>query len=144
MIRIAFGFWFLSFVWLLGVIHFFPFEDRSDPLVLHGPFGHWAGKAFTCYIYVPYSNPDATENPIQSTLQLFEDDKPLGPAHISFSDVATKGEGRFMYWAGTSWTRVVVFSSSDGTSPNTNGRAYRVFDPEAVDPYLARVVSDHG
>jgi len=54
-----------------------------------------------------------------STLELLEDGRPLGPSHTYQEYVARLGQGRFLHRANE-----VLFSSSDGSDPRTNGRAY--------------------
>ena len=63
---------------------------------------------------------DSTDNEVRSSVQLYEDAQPLGPAHSSHKDVSQSGEGRYSHWVGQG----VVFSASDNTDPNTNGRRY--------------------
>jgi hypothetical protein len=59
------------------------------------------------------------EGDARSPLVVYEDGKQLGPSHSSFADVSA-GHGHYAHWSGIG----VVFSSSDGTDPNTNGRHY--------------------
>ena len=63
---------------------------------------------------------DSPENEERSTVQLYENGQPLGPAHSNHTDVAQTGEGRYSHWVGQGF----VFSASDNTDPNTNGRRY--------------------
>lgn len=58
-------------------------------------------------------------NEAASRLVLFENGKPLGPAHSPHDDIRKEGSGRYSHWGTTLW-----FSSSDGTDPRSNGRAY--------------------
>jgi len=62
----------------------------------------------------------------RSPIVLYEDDHPLGPAHSAHTDIAFVGEGRFSYWK----PQGMVFSSSDNSNPNTNGRRYWAVLPE--------------
>jgi hypothetical protein len=63
-----------------------------------------------------------------SPIMLYEDDKPLGPAHATpHSEIGTLGHGRFSHWKGN--FSVFVFSSSDNTDPRTNGRTYWAVKP---------------
>jgi hypothetical protein len=63
-----------------------------------------------------------------SPIMLYEDDKPLGPAHATpRSEIGTLGHGRFSHWKGN--FSVFVFSSSDNTDPRTNGRTYWAVKP---------------
>ena len=106
----------------------------SDSAILHGPFKPWAGHAYKVPKIIPYSKYNSNDYS-RSTVHLYEDDKLLGSVGSSFSDIITLGGGRFTSWQ-SSMMNDIYFSSSDGTDPNTNGRTYRVFDPEAADPYL--------
>ncbi len=57
-----------------------------------------------------------------SGLLLFENGRPLGPAHALHEDIRRKGGGRYSHWTrGT-----LYFSTSDNTDPRTNGRVYEV------------------
>lgn len=56
-----------------------------------------------------------------SSLLLFEDDRALGPAHVSHDDIRTSGGGRFAHWGAR-----LYFSASDNSDPRSNGRSYKV------------------
>lgn len=121
-----------SVLLMLLFVFFFPFETRG-PLVLRRPFLHQSGHAYVGHFLFIGPKPDKRGNQNQSTLQLFEDDKLLGPQHISSDDVARTGHGLYLFWSENGDT-VVVFSSSDNSDPDTNGRTYRIFDPLAKEP----------
>ncbi|WP_426433933.1 hypothetical protein [Bradyrhizobium genosp. P] len=75
---------------------------------------------------------DAGREQDNSPIILYEDDKPLGPAHTTpHSDISAIGLGRFSHWKGN--YSVFVFSSSDNTDPRTNGRSYWAVKPPARD-----------
>lgn len=57
-----------------------------------------------------------------SQLQLFEDGKPLGPAHSVHQAIRDQGGGRYSHWT----REGLYFSTSDNTDPRTNGRVYEV------------------
>jgi hypothetical protein len=57
----------------------------------------------------------------RSPLMLFEDGRPLWPAHCSHEDVRTLGRGRFSHWLNT-----LYFSTPTKSDPNTNGHTYTV------------------
>lgn len=57
---------------------------------------------------------------------LLEDGKPLGPAHALHDAIRSRGGGRFSHWE-----RTVYFSTSDGSSPRTNGRRYTLRVPRS-------------
>lgn len=55
-----------------------------------------------------------------SDLELFEDGVRLGPAQAPHQAISELGGGRYSHWH-----RRLIFSTSDGTDPRTNGRSYR-------------------
>jgi hypothetical protein len=55
----------------------------------------------------------------RSPLIIYEDGRPLGPAHNTFADINNLGAGRFSHF-----TDKIIFSSSDNSDPNTNKRMY--------------------
>lgn len=63
-----------------------------------------------------------------SPLLLYENDRPLGPAHSAQLDTMNIGLGRFSHWKGHGF----VFSASDNSDPRTNGRNYWIVDPEKL------------
>jgi hypothetical protein len=109
-----------------------------DPTVMHPPFGHVAGKAYTSYKPLPGSEADSQSDLRKSTVQLLENDKPLGPAHSPHGDINSAGGGRYTYWSAAAGGRYLIFSTSDNSDPNSNGRTYRAIDPEARDPFEAQ------
>jgi pectate lyase len=62
---------------------------------------------------------DSNEAPTASTLKVYENGVALGPAHSVHTDIRDLGKGRFSHW-GTG----LYFSTSDNSSPLTNGRKY--------------------
>jgi hypothetical protein len=56
-----------------------------------------------------------------SSVQLFEDERPLGPPHSTHADVRAFGGGRFAHWGPE-----LYFSTSDNTDPLQNGRRYHI------------------
>lgn len=62
---------------------------------------------------------DRDGRPHASPVQLLEDGEPLGPPHALHDVIRTTGGGRFSHWG-----RSVYFSTSDNSSPLTNGRRY--------------------
>lgn len=64
-------------------------------------------------------NADTVDNPRQSTVALYEDGKRLWPAHSTHGEIMNIGQGRYSHW-----NQSIVFSASDNSDPNTNGRLY--------------------
>jgi hypothetical protein len=82
---------------------------------------HIQGHAFggtSDYSYRPFEDDETGDQ--QSPVMLYEDDKPLGPAHSDDADIERMGNGRFSYRKGVG----LVFSTSDNSDPATNGRHY--------------------
>jgi len=64
---------------------------------------------------------DGPSTPAASRLVIYEDGKPLGPAHANPEKIQRLGEGRYSHWG-----RRLYFSTSDNSNPNTNGRTYEL------------------
>lgn len=64
---------------------------------------------------------DSTSGPGESSLQVIEDGRPLGPAHAAHTLIRTQGRGAFSHWEGA-----LFFSASDNSDPHNNGRVYEV------------------
>jgi hypothetical protein len=75
----------------------------------------------TLNLAFPFIVPTDTLSSSSSNLQLREDGVLLGPAHAMHDDIRVLGHGRFSHWHDT-----LYFSTSDGTDPRSNGRAYTV------------------
>jgi len=57
----------------------------------------------------------------RSRLVLFEDGRPLGPAHAPHVDIRRLGAGRYSHWGSE-----LYFSASDNSDPRSSGRVYHV------------------
>jgi hypothetical protein len=60
----------------------------------------------------------------QSRYVLCENGMLLGPGNSELNEIGTKGQGRFNHWMSA-----FIFSASDNTNPNNNGRTYRAVRP---------------
>jgi hypothetical protein len=90
-------------------------------LTLSGPFAHRGGQAYTIDLPEHVDTADDVQHPRRSRLMLFEDGQPVGFAHQTHADIVKHGGGRYSHWQ-----QSLIFSSTDGTDPNTNGRRYAV------------------
>jgi len=96
------------------------------------------GHAFVWQIVAPAYLPaavvagDDVGNPQSSGLQVYEQGRPLGPAHALHKEIEDAGSGRFSHWLS-----IVIFSASDNTDPRTNGRVYEAHARIAPPPHLA-------
>jgi hypothetical protein len=71
---------------------------------------------------------DSNDDNFHSPVLLYENDHLLGPAHSDHASIGKLGLGRYSHWTGAPF----VFSTSDNTDPNTNGRAYWAVIPPGV------------
>jgi hypothetical protein len=116
-----------------------PTRELADGIIrLQRPFIQLEGSDLAFVVSAPSLEhlSDSVTAPTQSPFMLFEDDRPLGPAHSLHVDIGTLGRGRFSHWTGAGF----IFSSSDGTSPQSNGRTYlavRMAPGTAVEPQQA-------
>ncbi|QIG92798.1 hypothetical protein [Bradyrhizobium sp. 6(2017)] len=87
---------------------------------IRGMMRHYQGHAYL----VPFKHFDS---PLKHA-HLYEDDRLLGPANTPQQEIIDKGAGRFWLYRdeGNYFGSVLMFSSSDNTDPNTNGRKYRI------------------
>ena len=63
---------------------------------------------------------DTMQFPKRSPFLLYENMTRLGPPHTEHAEIVKYGRGRFSHWNDAGF----IFSSSDGSSPRTNGRTY--------------------
>ena len=96
---------------VLKLIHFGKFDD--------------SGIAFVSYADKLSNLADAPDAPDRSPVVLYEDGKPLGPAHTLHADISKLGHGRFSHWGS-----IIIFSTSDNSDPSTNGRDYWAVLPQ--------------
>ncbi len=84
---------------------------------------------------------DCCDQPKASPLVLLEDGVPLGPAHAHHYAIRGEGGGRFSHWVDT-----MIFSTSDNSNPNENGRSYAIGipSPEDVSFYRRSILDGAG
>jgi hypothetical protein len=64
---------------------------------------------------------DQNGDPQTSLVRLFENDHLLGPPHCMHASIREIGRGAYSHWQG-----VLMFSTSDNSNPNQNGRTYTI------------------
>jgi hypothetical protein len=113
----------------------------KDEQVLQGPYERmqYGPHAYVARVSFPLAKVDVAREqgggPVSvATVVLFEDGQPLGPAHASFQEIASVGHGRFIFGRDTQ-SMFVIFSTSDNSDPNGNGRTYRIKDEDWHDIY---------
>lgn len=107
----------------LNMLRAFMFEDQNGLVKtsLASSFAPHGGFAWGTQLPSSIMQGDTSEKPENSTLLLFEDDIPLGPAHSIHDEIHSLGMGRFSHWY-----NYLYFSTSDGSDPNKNGRTYQI------------------
>jgi hypothetical protein len=109
--------------WLVvAVLNTFAPQCPQDVLAvrLMPPFQRHVGAAYIKPAPSLTSAADSVERPAQSGYLVCENGDPLGPAHSQHAEIAGKGKGRFSHWAASGF----IFSASNNSDPNTNGRVY--------------------
>jgi hypothetical protein len=98
----------------------------SGGLALQPPFQKLAsGFAYVAPAPSLNNRSDIPGDPKRSTAFVCENGTPLGPAHSSHSDIDTLGRGRFSHYSANGF----IFSTSDNSDPNKNGRKYLAIQP---------------
>jgi len=97
-----------------AVVHLKRFHRVGSP----GTFGYYSVAQFV------ENEADTTDAPQRSPYVVYEDSKPLGPAHSRKEDIELLGRGRFVH-AGS----IILFSASDNSDPRANGRNYWIVLP---------------
>lgn len=94
---------------------------------LYGPFemvGHVAINRWQIAKLGGFGDDDTIESDNRSPVVIYENSKPLGPAHSTFAEMRDTGKGRF-YFSRTGF----LFTATDNSDPNSNGRRYWAVKP---------------
>lgn len=89
--------------------------------LLVGPFIHQKEFSWVAPIKQHETSSDNKDKPYQSNLMLFENGVPLGFAHAPHSHIQAHGCSRYSHWGDR-----LIFSTTDNSDPNTNGRTYSI------------------
>src|SRR5690348_14896622 len=95
-------------------------------VTLHRPFGKMGAegvgyvKDIAGIVDIPGDDAAST----RSRLVLCEDGNLIGPAHSLHADIVKEGGGRYSHWGNS-----LIFSTSDNSNPNRNGRVYVAVEP---------------
>ena len=88
---------------------------------LDGPFQHRGGNAWVAELKEHHALSDTMEFPRRSKLMLYENKTPVGFAHAMHDHIERYGNGRYSHWGDS-----LIFSATDNTDPNRNGRKYSI------------------
>jgi hypothetical protein len=100
----------------------------GEAVYLGGRFHRYSSNGFYFSTRLPaFRTLSDTETDQQrSPILLYENDQLLGPPHSKHYDIELKGHGRFSHWMDGN----MIFSTSDNSDPNSNGRAYWAVKPK--------------
>lgn len=93
--------------------------QKIEPLP--GPFTRERGYAWVAPLKQSADTADTNEQPKRSHLMLYEDGVLLGFRHALHVHIRDYGAGRYSHWNDT-----LIFSTTDNSDPNTNGRQYSI------------------
>ncbi|CAO3441348.1 O-methyltransferase [Azospirillum endophyticum] len=96
-------------------------ESTSEMQLEIAPRGEFAWIVKDVPAVLPDEPGDDMVDSERSRLVVLEDGVPLRMAHVPHYDIQSLGAGRYSHWHD-----YLVFSTSDNTSPFTNGRLYEV------------------
>lgn len=99
-----------------------PAFDIACTYLLRRPFRKLGSHAWR--VNLPYEFADDADDedyPACSAWVVLEDGRPLGPMHSTLSDISGIGGGRACHWK-----NAILFSASDNSDANANGREYRL------------------
>jgi hypothetical protein len=101
----------------------------NPPFPSDGPSGWIALLHMATRLSPLAAEADDLQHLRRSRLRLFEDGQPLGPPHSLHAEIRKNGRGAYSHWS--SPDHYLLFSTSDNSDPNRNGRAYTFrLDPE--------------
>jgi len=101
--------------------------DRSQAVTLEGPFNKEVGFAWYASLNEYESDADDMNHPYRSRLVFLEDGKLLSSRHSTHDEIRNIGRGRYSHWRDG-----LIFSTTDNSDPNTNGRIYQILFVETV------------
>jgi hypothetical protein len=133
---------------LLGFLVVLYLTTASCPegkkVTLEKPYQPELGFAYIVHLPQYDEISDWRNEPNQSPIVVCEKGRMLGPAHSRADDIRNYGRGRFSHWVGGAPNGArplprILFSTSDNSDPNTNGREYSVIEPgEGIFNWLRR------
>jgi hypothetical protein len=104
-----------------------PLCPLGEAVALKAPFPKFGtGVAYSAEAATLESLSDTGTSPTRSNYLVCENGYALGPPHSRHAEIVAKGKGRFSHWNNIGF----VFSASDNSDPNTNGRSYWVVSPK--------------
>ena len=93
--------------------------SQHKEIKLSGPYEHVRGFSWAVKLPELIGLSDNLENPKRSTMMIYEDNIPMGFAHVPLHHIEIHGNSRYMHW-----NDKLYFSTTDNSDPNLNGREY--------------------
>ena len=93
--------------------------SQHKEIKLSGPYEHVNGFCWAVKLPKLIGLSDNLENPKRSTMMLYEDNIPMGFAHVPLHHIEIHGNSRY-----THWNEKLYFSTTDNSDPNLNRREY--------------------
>ena len=125
----------LLFILHIAIVTIFLLTPRLTASVSSPDIKPETGLAYVVTVpgtHLFYQAPSDTAEVLDdSDLALFENGRPLGPPHTPHADIRKFGEGRYSHWRGS-----IIFSSSDGSDPRSNGRHYSIASRTGLNPTM--------
>jgi hypothetical protein len=97
-------------------------QQSARRIWLSGPFISAGGAAYLAELPRFHHLGDSNDQPFQSPLTLYEDEKPIGPPHSEVEEIKMRGQGRYSHWKDLG----IVFSTTDNSDPNQNWKRYSI------------------
>jgi hypothetical protein len=113
------------FATLYSMNYLAPLCPRGGAVALKPPFARFGNGAAYSAAAPALEGLSDTNTATRSTYLVCENGYLLGPPHTLHTEIIAKGGGRFSHWNGVGF----IFSASDNSDPNTNGRSYSVVSP---------------
>ena len=107
--------WFPPFAMQDGI----PTKPIRRKKIVLGPYTREQGLAWVTALPADLIEGDTPKALMRSPMLLFEDGAALGPPHTMHDIIRRFGGGAYSHWG-----KSLLFSTSDDSDPNTNGRTY--------------------
>jgi hypothetical protein len=103
---------------------YIPELKLTKRVYLKGPFKSLGGYAWYAVLPEKFAAiADSMDDPTRSNFQVYENGRPIGPAHSLHADIAELGGGRYSHWRGGEGSGI-VFSATDNSVPDKNFKSY--------------------
>lgn len=106
-----------------------PNDSEEIECIFDAHFDHELGSAWLIELPRFAGVADNGDTPARSPLQVFENETPLPIPHAAHDEIRLQGGGRYSHWG-----NLLLFSTTDNSNPNSNGRVYKFKLPKNALP----------